>query len=349
MPDAVDDPEERQQQTRWLRRFHRLGARTFDPAPRLPVRPAVLDSLAGSLRTTSPDPFVLVPCDDAERPVTARSLRELLDEELGANEAAGALTENLGSLVAIAARLLTERSPDTDLESLLSAAGEELLSKLALQEEDALSLRGELEELRGRLPGRSRVMGLGTDTPLRLYLEVLEAVRAPLRKRFTAQLRRHREQLRDLLQLDHMSTTDGRTAEDLTTQLGPTATEFIDPNLLSHTLAGAAGPAQLDDARRQRVEEALATIDSHLGQQGRLPRVVFLHPPGLDFPLPGEEQEEHPDPLAAAVGYFDGTARRLATVFRAARVAGLEAAGSYNPELHDEILADLDWEAFTAD
>jgi ferredoxin len=353
MPDPVDEPEERQRQASWIRRFHRLGARTFDPAPRMPVRPAVLDSLAATLRESSPDPFVLAPFDDAERPIAARGLRGLLDEELDAMEAAGldpgALAGNLGALAAIAARLLTERGPGTELESLLSAAGEELASKLALPDEDRDALLASLEELRRRLPGQGRVLGLGADTPLRLYLEVLEAVRAPLRRRFTAQLERHRERLRDLLQLDRMSTADGRTAEALTAQLGATAADLIDPAALSRTLPAAAGPAQLDEARRQRIEEALATIEGHLEQQGRLPRVVFLHPPGVDLQLAGEEREEHPDPLAAAVGYFDGTARRLAAVFRAARVAGLEADGNYRPELHDEVLADMDWEAFTDD
>ena len=89
MPDPVDDPEERQRQVKWIRRFHRLGGRIFDPAPRLPVRPAVLDGLAAALRETSPDPFVLAPSDDANRPITARGLRELLDEALDAMEAAG--------------------------------------------------------------------------------------------------------------------------------------------------------------------------------------------------------------------------------------------------------------------
>jgi ferredoxin len=352
MPDPVDEPEERQRQAQWIRRFHRLGARTFDPAPRLPVRPAVLDSLAATLRSTSPDPFVLAPSQDPERPIAARGLRELLDEELDAMEAAGwnpgALSGNLEALAAIATRLLTERGPGAELEGLLSDAGEELTSKLALPDEDAHTLRNILKELRSRLPGPSRVLSLGADTPLRLYLEVLEAVRAPLRQRFTAQLERHRERLRDLLQLDQMSSAGGRTAEALTAQLGASAA-LIDLDALSRTLPAGAGPAQLDEARRKRIEEALATIEGHLEQQGRLPRVVFLRAPGVDFQLPGEEQEEHPDPLAAAVGYFDGTARRLARVFQAARVAGLEADGNYRPEIHDEVLADLDWESFTVE
>ncbi len=353
MPDPVDDPEEQQRQAHWIRRFHRLGARTFDPAPRLPVRPAVLDSLAATLRETSPDPFVLVPSDDAERPIAARGLRELLDEEVDAMEAAGwnpgALAGNLSALAVMAARVLEERGPGTDLDCLLLAAGDALASKLALAGDELDALRANLEELRRRLPGQGRVLGLGADTPLRLYLNVLEAVRSPLRRRFAAQLERHRERLRDLLQLDRMSSADGRTPEALTTQLGGAGAELIDLSALSRTLPSRPGPAQLDEDRRKRVEEALATIEGHLGQQGRLPSVVFLHTPEVDLQLPGEEREEHPDPLSAAVGYFDGTSRRLATVFRAARVASLEADGNYRPELHDEVLADMDWEGFSAD
>jgi ferredoxin len=353
MPDPVDDPEERKRQANWIRRFHRLGARTFDPAPRLPVRPAVLDSLAASLRETSPDPFVLAPSDDLEHPIAARGLRELLDEELDAMEAAGwdpgALSGNLGALAAIASRLAAERGPGAQLDALLSAAGEELGSKLELSEDESHALGNSLKELRRRLPGEGRVLGLSADTPLRLYLEVLEAVRAPLRRRFTAQLERHQERLRDLLQLDQMSSPDGRTAEALGSQLGGGAAGLIDTAALSRTLPSRPGPAHLDESRRRRVQEALATIEGHLEQQGRLPRVVFLHPPEVNLALPGAEREEHPDPLAAAVGYFDGTARRLTTVFRAARVAALEADGHYRPELHDELLADMDWEAFSAD
>ena len=92
-----------------------------------------------------------------------------------------------------------------------------------------------------------------------------------------------------------MSSAAGRTPATLSAQLGATAA-LIDLDALSRTLPAGAGPAQLEEARRQRIEEALATIDSHLEQQGRVPRVVFLRAPGVGFPLPGEEQEEHPDP-----------------------------------------------------
>jgi ferredoxin len=53
--------------------------------------------------------------------------------------------------------------------------------------------------------------------------------------------------------------------------------------------------------------------------------------------------------MAAAIGLFDGLARRMAAVLGAARVARLDVVGSYRSELHDEPLAALDWEALTAE
>ena len=77
--------------------------------------------------------------------------------------------------------------------------------------------------------------------------------------------------------------------------------------------------------------------------------MIVLRPPGADPALAGTEQHEHPDPLAAALGLFDGVSQSMAEVFRAARTARLEAQERYRPELHDKALADLDWEAFTGE
>ena len=144
MPDEVDDAEERQRQAHWIRRFHRLGARTFDPAPRLPVRPAVLDSLAATLRGTSPDPFVLAPSQDPEQPIAARGLRSCWTRSSTPwRRPAGTWAPFPGT----SSRWwpsppvsLVERGPGAELESLLSTAGEDLASKLALPDGDALTL-----------------------------------------------------------------------------------------------------------------------------------------------------------------------------------------------------------------
>jgi ferredoxin len=174
-------------------------------------------------------------------------------------------------------------------------------------------------------------------------------VRAPLRRRFTEELEGLRERLRDLLELDRMGSTEGRSAESLASALGRSAADHLDPAALSRTLAVGPGAEPLPPERRRRIETVLATIEQHLEQQDQLPGVIFVHPPGLELGLPGAQQRTHPDPLAAAVGLFDGMARRMAPLVQAARVARLEVDGHYRPEAHDEALAQLDWEAFTAD
>jgi ferredoxin len=246
------------------------------------------------------------------------------------------------------ARLLRESETGPDLEGILSAAGKKLAQELGLPESEEVRFAEDLKELVGRLPSGARVLDMRRETPLRLYLEVLEAVRAPLRRRFAEQLGQLCERLRDLLQLDRMSTAKGRTPEAVAAELGSTAAAHLDPAALSRTLPGGASSATLEPARRRRIAQALATIQEHLEDQEQ-PPVFILRPPELALPLPGAAQQEHPDPLAAAVGYFDGTARSMAPLFRAVRTARLEVQARYRPERHDAALAELDWEGFTAE
>ena len=78
------------------------------------------------------------------------------------------------------------------------------MSELALVDDETERLREDLAALRAALPGDARVFDLRSDTPVRVYLEVLAAVRAPLERRFGAELAQLREVLLDKLQLDRM-------------------------------------------------------------------------------------------------------------------------------------------------
>jgi ferredoxin len=354
MPAPVDDPQARKRWAGLIRRFHRTGGGAFDPGPRLPVRPAVVESLIEAFPRTSPHPFVLVPGDDPTQPIRARGLRELLKEEIEAMQAAGktpapALSGNLEALAGIAARLLAEQEPGSDLGRLLSAAGDEFAKEISLPEDEDRDLRRHIDALRGALPGHARVLDLRADTPLRLYLEVIAAVRTSLRQAFVAKLEGLRERLHDLLRLDEMHSDAGRAPAALAAELGGATAEHLDLDALSQTLPQSSSSAPLGAGRRRRVEEALATLEGYLAEEDRLQRPVFLRPPQRLLPVPPEQEQTHPDPLAAAVGYFDGVARRMASVFRAARTAQLEVEGAYRAERHDEILTDLDWEGFTAE
>jgi ferredoxin len=354
MPEPEEDPDEQQRWRAWLRGFHLRGQGAFGtlgPAPGLPVQPAVLEPLAASLRGANPYPFALVSTEDGG--VAARSLRDLLAEGCEAVRARGRpakiLDDNRSLLVSIVAALLREQALAPPLGSLLEPAGGRLIEALALKDEPAQELQGDLDSLTTVLPEAAPLVDLRPETPAHLFLRVLDAARAPLHQRFLEKLRRLREQLADLLLLDRLESPEGGTAEAMADTLGTSGTDHIDPQALSQLLTGRRGHKRMEEARRQRIEQALALIEGYLDEDS-LSRVVCVRPPDAELSLPETlAVVDHSDPLAAALGLFDGLAKRMAEVFRAARTATLEAEHKYVPEVHGPSLAHLDWEGFTAE
>jgi hypothetical protein len=353
MPEAVDAPDECEAWARWLARFHRSGAAGGEPALLRPMRPAALESLAEKVRESTSHPFVLVIGKDAAQPIAARGLHDVLHGGLEALNADGrearTLADNLPRLAAVAAHLLARRDTGAAVNELVATAGSDLVEQLGLSDDEARGFRDDLEALRAELPDSSRAFDLRPETPLHLYLAVLSAVRAPLTLRFAEQLEQLAEELRDRLRLDRMSSEEGQSPQALASELGHTAARHLDLQALSETLPKSPGWAMLDKRRRKRIEDTLATIERHLESDEPPPSAYFLRPPDVDIQLPDAPQRQHPDPLAAAVGYFDGVARRMASLFRAVRLARMEVEGSYRPEIHDAQLAGLDWQAFTAE
>jgi hypothetical protein len=354
MPAAEDDADQRAAWAKRIWRFHVTGSAP-GAAAQLPMRTAALGSLVQDLREESPHPFVLVCSDDAEQPIAARRLRELLGEAIAEMQSAGraarALENNLDRLVTLAARDLAQGEAEVDVQSLLAGAGERLMADLALTEDEHQALGDDLGELRRVLPADASVLELraGAGMPLHLYLKVLDAVSAPRRQRFIEELVGLCERLRDLLQLDRMASGAARRPEALAASLGGAASRFLDTAALAQTLPEGTRSAELSDERRQRIERALAILENQLEDQARLSRVIVLRAPGADPAPAGTEQHEHRDPLAAALGLFDGISRSMAELYGAARTARLEAEDRYQPEVHDKALAELDWEAFTGE
>ncbi len=353
MPDTSDQNAPAGDESRWIEHFHHAGVTACAPVPQPPLRPLVFEGLIQEGRDI-PHPFVLMPAaEEASGAVAARGLARVLRDGIESAAAEGrdanTLASNLDALQAIAAQLANRDDSAAQLAPLLSAVGEELVRRLGLPEHDEQALRDDLAAVGRVLPGDARVLRLDRDTPLRLYCAVQSATRAPLERAFAERLTQLCEQLRDLLQLDRMESDQGRSPDALAASLGGAVEEYLDPAALARTLPAKAASAVLDPARRQRIERALATLEQHLEQGARASRPVLLHPPGLELPELETERCEHPDPLAAAVGYYDGLAQRHATLLRAVRTAELEAAGRYEAVRHDDALAALDWQGFSAE
>jgi hypothetical protein len=352
MPTPEDDADRRAGWARRIWRFHVSGSAP-GAAPHLPLRTAALGSLMQDLRQESPHPFVLVRSEGAEQPIAARRLRELLGAAIENMQAAGrparVLEDNLGRLVTLAARELGQGEAEVALEPLLSGAGQQLAAELALSEDEGRALVDDLGELGRVLPADATVLDLRADSgmPLSLYLKVIDAVCASGRQEFIEELGWLCERLRDLLQLDRMASGEARSPEALAAALGSAASQYVDTAALAQTLPVGTRSAELGEERRRRVEWALATLERQLERREELSRVIVVRAPGADPAPAGTEQHQHRDPLAAAMGLFDGVSWNMAEVFRAARTARLEAEARYRPELHDRVLAELNWEAFT--
>jgi ferredoxin len=346
MPEPEEDPEERDRWAKRILRFYRTGKGAFSPAPHLMAHPALLRTLAEA------QPFVLVRGDEPGRPIAARVLREVLGEAIeslpDSAPSARILADNLDRLTALAAQLLSRRVGSTEVAPLVAAAGSRLVDQFGLKEDQKQPFVEHMDQLVRNLPERGLVLDLRADTGLQLYRAVVDAVRGPQRQRFRGDLVQLRERLSDLLEIDRASSPEGRQPESVAATLGGSATEFLDPEALVRTVSRTSGSKGMDAERRARVEAALAVITDRLEGDEPLPPPILLRPPGIAVPARGLEQQEHVDPLAASIGVFDGVARRMTSLFRAMRIARLEVAGTYRPELHDEVLAHLDPEGLTA-
>ena len=348
MPEPLADEEATARWAEPIRRFHRTGKAGPSLAPGPFVWPAALGCLRETLSESSPLPFALVSSEDPEQPIVARGLRSLLADAIEQAQSGRTLSDNRERLASRMEQLLAQSDPGAGLGDLLATGGERLVSDLDLSDDEQEALVANLEALRGVLPADATLLDVRKDTPLRLYLAVREASQGPLHRGFLDELERLTEQLRDLLELDDISSGAGRAPDALAASMGSSEIE-LNTEALSRVLSKTQGSEGLEPERRQRIEAAKAVIDGHLERRGEIPGVICLQPPGLAPDLPGQETWEHPDPLAAAIGVFDGVAQRLAPLFRAVRIARLEAAREYQPELHDRVLADLSWEGFSAD
>ncbi|MGM0578576.1 MAG: hypothetical protein ACQEXJ_22820, partial [Myxococcota bacterium] len=332
----------------WRERVHALH---MDPdavgvAPGTPVRPASVAALSASLDRAATGPFVLVTTGRDDAPLDLHTLPDALSRALEhVKPADRVLTDNLALLEQIAVRKLATRAPGAELRDLVSDAGRALTAELCLGEEEAATLDSALAALVGALPEEAEVWAPREGAAVALHRRVLDTVRGPAREAFHDEMRGLRERLHDLLLLGRLGSDEGKSAETLGSSIGALGAR-LNLDALSNTIPSQRGSEPLTDERRRRIERAMDTLGRFLSGEDAPADVVYVAEPG-QAPDTGDPVLTHRSPLTAAIGVFDGLARRMAEVFRAMRVARLEIAGSYRPEVHDAALADLQWEGFT--
>jgi ferredoxin len=331
-----------------VRRFYRHGRARLH-APGSGLEPAALDALATSRGGRLPHPSLLVTGGEAG-PVQGRLLYDVLTESAESTGADRTLSDNVSRFVSVASDVLRARPLGTQLSELDAEIAAGVARSLDLSEEEAATVAAELARITASLPGRVEPFDLRVESPVWLLLRVLDSVRGPKRDDFSSRAASVREAIGDLLTLDKLRAGEGRTPAALDSALGA-ASALFDPSRLAGAAARVKAAPGLDAERKVRLVQARDGLDDWLTGRLGLPPVLAVVPPGLkvQVPLPPEQVLVHPDPMAAAVGVFDGLSRRILPVLRAARIARLESEDAYRPEVHDESIANLDWEGLTED
>lgn len=329
-----------------IRRFHRDGRMPLDP-PDEPLRPAALVAVAHSRGPRLAHPALLLKTGDGT-PI-GRLLHDVVADGTAGSGVSRTLSDNIAHVVRATADLLGACPLGTTFEVIAGDVAARLASDLGLAPAEADTVSQDL--VRVAQAARDAVLfDLRMASPFFLLLRVLEDVRGPRRDAFARRATALREGLADLLRLDRMRAGGAGGAGDVSASMGAAGSFFV-PSLLAGAVTAAREASTLPEERRHRIEEAHDCLDEWLSGRMDLPRVLAIVPPGQDGPgdLDPRGVLVHSDPLSAAVGVFDGLARRALPFIRAARTAELELAGAWRPDVHGERIAGLDWEGLGPD
>ena len=291
----------------------RVGAGT-EPVEGLHLRPALFARFGDLTRLRYDFPLVLVqPGADGEY---ARSLSELLDAALNKIAPAGIAGERLRKNVLRQERqiraLLHEGKAGTLLElwdaaaAQLAARGGDTVQEDLARARAALEADGRLVDCDGALPAQ---------LAMHAWRTVQDAKTRKMRRDIDALIVR----LSDLVKADFLRSEAGRHAETLEAGIGGPHRALFDFQAMARLLAKPSGGSALSEARRRRIESALAALRAE-----RFFAAEGVHP--FQF-------EETRDAIAA----YRRRLPEMAELVRAMTIADLEVQGRYVEAKHNAL------------
>jgi len=342
-----------------VRSFHLtgLGAHSIaEPTQAEPLHPLVLDAIDIPVRQGTRYPL-FVHLDTAGREDLAlpfESVAAGVVEQLEADgESVDIVSQHLPRLSSAVGRVLSRRAGPAEPGPLVLESLREFERGFDLSHAGRASLHAETESLFRKLDegaSGSRLVGLNEKTLTSLHVAAVQRVRRKRSEDLLAEIGSLVQRLEELISIDDGHAPEKLSAEALESKLGAGAGSFFDPQELAANLRQQRGPKRLGEPRRGRIERTLATLREGLeGDTGI--DVILVRPesePAFEE-QPGVREIVHPRGLGAAIGLFDGLAARYADLFRALRVARLEVDETYDPDLHDEPLARLEWQGLGED
>ncbi|MDA0335469.1 MAG: ferredoxin [bacterium] len=321
-----------------LRRFHVSGSGAVSPAEPvagLPLRPWSVAPLLAAVPKAEHYPVVVEGDGLVSFAEVARA---------GLEGAAGSLVAQhlmrLAGTVDAHAGAGTPRS----LMDVFTEARSDFVAGLDLSPAASAAMAAELDGLGQRLSPQAAVLGLGPGILVELLARAAAQARRARLEAFHEDVRRLVQRLEERLRVDAGHDETKRDPEELAAAFGG-GMQFDIPGL-AQRLTVRRGSQRLGEERRQRIEATLAQLRQFIRIDAQvLPDVVLLHPQQIDVGrLPdGVTAVTHDVGMEAAAGYFEAAARQLVELFRAVRVARLDAEDRYRAE-YDVVLQRMDWQ-----
>lgn len=310
-----------------LRTFHLTGFGPGDECPTGALRPTILASLA------LPDLEAFYPMcvhpDGAAQP-----FRELVS----GLEHAGIITSAFRTAMNGQPCLLLEDAAPAAIDSLVECP------------------RPEIARLRKLLPAGAFLVAFHADSLVLLHAAALAEARRAQRAQFWEDVSHTAARLRELLLLDESHTPGAVSADSVTASLGSQAGGFFNSAILANALHGLKNPLRsMAPERRSRCETTLAMLEEGLHDAADHPAFWLFHS-GIfggtsapsDVVMFHGDARWAADSFAAALQFCDTRLDRLAHLLRALRVARLEIDSTFDPQVHEEMLARFDWQSASA-
>jgi ferredoxin len=358
IPPAIKDADATKQIMHTLRHFHLGNPSVQGQVQRVAsdFLPALLEPYRDVSRLRYDYPLFLFNAELSEANPSpeqlARPVAEVLSESVAsfapAEESARILKDNLPWLERELRQRLLDTEGPVDASAYLKAAGEALRAHRKLDQESGDRLREDIAKMEAALPANGHLLAYGRYPAIHLLIHSIRSRVIPRHNRFRGEITSHIRELQTLLEVDWSKSAASKQPETLQGSIGG-ASGFFDTGALSRVMKQhSQGSITMSATRRARIEAALATLEAY---QHNTTLVRFIH----NGPLEGEwlshtegfESIEENDPCSAATRLFDEEAERLARVFAAARIAGLEIHGIYDAAIHDPFFANFTWETFS--
>ncbi|RME21137.1 MAG: hypothetical protein D6798_18855, partial [Deltaproteobacteria bacterium] len=303
------------------------GRPSAAPLP-LPLAPYAAPA---TLRTTWP--LLVDPQGQAE--VLGDALARLL-EEIGHPRL---LADNLLRLEQWVRAAMADRDEATSASTVTRAAGEGMAASLSLAPGPAGELAEAIHALVDAIPEGSTLLPYTPHAALDLLALQADARVRAARRAWRDEAHRVIADLSALLEVERAKDPDAARASEVARSVGSVASSFLDPDALARVVGPRRGGQRMAPARRERLGRLLDRLQATL-EAPPAPTMIAI---GVAQPGAGFSSQASDDPCRDAAARFDALAAELVTTVAALRAARLELADAYDPAIHDQEAAALDW------